>query len=99
MAEAETNSFRNLSEISVVTNYVSTLLNADRCCQKDIGVITPYNCQKENIKATFQAQKWSDIEVGSVEYFRGREKQIVIASMVRSDKHFGLGFVRENKVK
>lgn len=49
--------------------------------------------------------KLSEIEVGTVEVFQGREKRIIIISTVRSkpsllklDKQYNLGFVRNEKV-
>ena len=63
----------------------------------DIGIITPYKRQVNLIKKRLQDRLWSrEIEVGSVEQYQGREKSIIIVSLVKS--FAGLGFVRNPRV-
>lgn len=73
--------------------------------EKDIGIVTPYKRQVYRIKEKLKSKNWSEIEVGTVEAFQGREKRIVIISTVRAqysllhyDKTYSLGFVNSDKV-
>ncbi|KAI9084774.1 hypothetical protein K1719_033180 [Acacia pycnantha] len=66
----------------------------------DIGVITPYRQQEVKIKNVLESWDLLDVKVGSVEQFQGQEREVIIASTVRStyrhnkfDKAFSLGFV------
>ena len=53
--------------------------------KKYIGIITPFKLQEKLIKQKLMKMKtMSDIEVGTVQKFQGREKPIIIMSTVRS---------------
>jgi helicase MOV-10 len=61
----------------------------------DIGIISPYKAQIIRLKQTFE--KLSEIEIGTTEYFQGREKNIIIISTVKS--HAKIGFLNNEKVR
>ncbi|KAL9921358.1 mov10 RISC complex RNA helicase isoform 1-T2 [Glossina fuscipes fuscipes] len=63
--------------------------------QTDIAIISPYKQQCERIKKQLREKQWTDVEIGTVNSFQGREKHIVIISLVRS--FTSLGFVDEPK--
>uniref|UniRef100_A0A1B0B4F2 Uncharacterized protein n=1 Tax=Glossina palpalis gambiensis TaxID=67801 RepID=A0A1B0B4F2_9MUSC len=63
--------------------------------QTDIAIISPYKQQCERIKKQLREKQWTDVEIGTVNSFQGREKHIVLISLVRS--FTSLGFVDEPK--
>ncbi|XP_055011707.1 RNA helicase Mov10l1 [Boleophthalmus pectinirostris] len=85
------------------------------CCQlakklyepvnpSDIGIIAPYRKQCEKIRLLLNKVGLSDIKVGSVEEFQGREYLVIILSTVRSnesvpsdDLQSSLGFLSNPK--
>ncbi|PVF97087.1 P-loop containing nucleoside triphosphate hydrolase protein [Serendipita vermifera] len=101
MREANSPSFFNVEEASLVKNYVQRLKDDRglRLTDEHIGVISPYNAQCGKIRKILQKFA-SGIKVGSVEEFQGQERRIIILSTVRSslefvqsDIHHTLGFV------
>ncbi|WP_297473574.1 IGHMBP2 family helicase [Persephonella sp.] len=55
---------------------------------EDIGVITPYKDHEEYLKRLLP-----DIEVKTVDGFQGREKEVIIISLVRSNLDEEIGFL------
>lgn len=90
-------SFYNPGEIVAIECYVNLLLkegiNGRKIEQEDIGIISPYKAQIIRLKQNFQ--KFSEIEIGTTEYFQGREKNIIIISTVKS--HARIGFLSNEK--
>ncbi|KAM8711194.1 hypothetical protein ACLKA7_000345 [Drosophila subpalustris] len=89
-----TSSFNDL-EANIVCWMVLKLLcdglgNGHKVKQEDIGIITPYLAQCKVINRKLRDRHQNNVEVGSVESYQGREKTIIIASMVSSFKstHF-----------
>lgn len=67
-----------------------------RIKETDIGVVTPYKSQHENlVERLHRAHNWTGILIGSAEVFQGKERKIMIISTVRSDR---LSFVSEPRV-
>lgn len=93
-----TSSF-NYGEIDILVDYVEELLETEfdskLLTQNDIGVITPYLAQLARLKKALQP--WPDIEMGTAEYFQGREKRVILISTVKSGG--GIGFLRNERVK
>ncbi|XP_060655088.1 putative helicase mov-10-B.2 [Drosophila nasuta] len=92
-----TSSFNEL-EAQVLVWYVKLLLNYGlgnniRVEEQDIGVVAPYNAQGKVIKELLHNQGYMHVEVGSVENYQGREKNIIIATLVRS--FASIGFMRD----
>lgn len=52
--------------------------------EQDIGVITPFKAQQDKIVKFLKDANMGGVEVGTVESFQGREKNIIIISTVRS---------------
>ncbi len=63
----------------------------------DIAVITPYNAQIRLIKKAFEEVGIEGVEVGSVDGFQGREKEVVFLSTVRSNSLGAIGFVSDKR--
>lgn len=50
----------------------------------EIGIITPYNKQKEKLKSIFARYDLdAQIDIGSVESFQGQERKVIVVSTVR----------------
>lgn len=62
-----------------------------------IGVITPYRGQVKAIKEEIKNTEYSKVEISTVDSFQGREKEIIILSMVRSNHKHEVGFLKELK--
>ncbi|ALC42219.1 maker103 [Drosophila busckii] len=83
-----TSSFNEL-EASLVYSYVMHLMRNGlgggvMVKQEDIGVVTPYVAQCRLLSRSLSERGQRQVEVGSVEKYQGREKLIIIASLVSS---------------
>ncbi|XP_053208694.1 DNA-binding protein SMUBP-2-like [Panonychus citri] len=83
----------NEYEASIAALYVNYLINKG-VKPECIGIITPYNLQIELIKYRL-SRKYPDVEIRSVDGFQGREKEVIILSLVRSNAKKATGFLRE----
>nr|SZF06492.1 DNA-binding protein SMUBP-2-like isoform X4 [Psoroptes ovis] len=67
----------------------------------DIGVITPYRLQTILIDAAchkqFPKKIYDSLEINSVNEFQGREKNVIIYSMTRSNENYAIGFLSEER--
>lgn len=59
---------------------------------KDIAVITPY---KDQVDLLYHRSKKENLEINTVDGFQGREKELVILSLVRSNSRNDIGFLRD----
>ena len=98
--EADTSSKYNMGEASLVAVMVEKLKSLG-IRDSDIGVITPYNAQaimiRKSLRATATGASRSFCEVSTVDGFQGREKEVIIISMVRSNLHGEVGFLRNER--
>jgi len=79
----------NPLEAEFVVNLVDKFVKAG--AKEDyIGIITPYKDHEEYIKKLLKDKK---IEVKSVDGFQGREKEIIILSLVRANEKEQIGFL------
>ncbi|CAI2381697.1 unnamed protein product [Moneuplotes crassus] len=98
--EEDSGSKSNIGEGSLIKVMVERLkllgLN-----DSQIGVITPYNAQANLIRKALREEpsknKKSFCEVSTVDGFQGREKDVIIISMVRSNLHGEVGFLRNER--
>ncbi len=60
----------------------------------DIAIITPYVAQVKKLR-TMSTEK--GVEIGSVDSFQGREKEVVILSLVRSNETGEVGFLDDTR--
>ncbi len=81
----------NPLEAEFVKKLVEELLFLGVECQ-DIGVITPYKDHEEYMKRIIE-----DIEVKSIDGFQGREKEVIILSLVRANNNEEIGFLRDKR--
>ncbi|XP_047440152.1 putative helicase mov-10-B.1 isoform X2 [Mugil cephalus] len=99
--EANSPSFFNVSEIEVLIDYLTKLMETQgkkglpKLSAKDIGIIAPYRKQVEKIQKALKSvsalSRWNDLKelkVGSVEEFQGQERKIIMVSTVRSSINY-----------
>ncbi|XP_017077819.1 putative helicase MOV-10 [Drosophila eugracilis] len=94
--QTSTSSYNHL-EAQVLCWYVKRLINDGlgkrrKVSQEDIGIVAPYTAQGNLITKLLQKQGHRNVEVGSVETYQGREKPIILASLVKSFAN--MGFMR-----
>ncbi|ALC41335.1 maker59 [Drosophila busckii] len=82
----------NELEAHVVLWYIQQLLRRGldpqtKVAQRDIGVVSPYLAQCRLIELKLRQLGIRRLEVGSVESYQGREKPIIIVSLVSSFNH------------
>lgn len=92
----------NKCEIDVI---FKTLKDIDEECIKqniikEIGIIAGYQAQKSSIKKEYESQyksifKKITVEINTVDAFQGRETDIILYSIVRSNKDGNIGFLRD----
>ena len=89
----EEGSIFNMAEASLVLKLCKVLLRDLKCSQ--IGVITPYKAQERIIKAQLkEALAGQEIDVGTVDGYQGKEKDVTLLSCVRAKNTSGsIGFL------
>lgn len=99
-SSASGTSYLNRAEASLVEKMVTHFLNCG--IEPDqIGVITPYEGQRSYLvehmprSGALSGELYGAVEVASVDSFQGREKDLIILSCVRSNKHQGIGFLSD----
>lgn len=83
----------NEGEAALVAIYTSQLIESG-LNPADIAIISPYNLQVELIRMQLR-EKYPELEIRSVDGFQGREKEVVILSLVRSNPGGEVGFLAE----
>ncbi len=61
---------------------------------EDIAVISPYKAQINKINSKINQE---ELEVDTIDGFQGREKEVVIISLVRSNSDNEIGFLKETR--
>ncbi|XP_035377280.1 probable helicase senataxin isoform X1 [Electrophorus electricus] len=84
-------SFYNLKEVQLVLLLLS-LVREEQVVR--VGVITPYNAQKQHILEALKDSRSPSVEVNTVDGFQGRDMDCIIVSCVRAGSKMGsIGFV------
>ncbi|XP_054090988.1 putative helicase mov-10-B.1 isoform X2 [Zeugodacus cucurbitae] len=99
--DGDSGSCSNWDEIDLILNYVDNLLekglgDGRKLEETDIGIISPYRSQCLDIQEELNIGRKFQIETGTVETYRGKEKAVIIATFVRS-KTKSLGFLQNPK--
>lgn len=87
----EDHSWKNLKEARYIKKIID-YLEEKKVKPSAIGIISPYKAQTKEIK-----KKIKEIEVHTVDGFQGREKDLIIISLVRSNKNKNIGFLSDEK--
>jgi predicted DNA helicase len=88
----------NPKEAEFVVSLVEKFLK-NGAKEEHIGVITPYKDHEEYIKSLIKSEKCKvkseNLEVKSVDGFQGREKEIIVLSLVRANENEEIGFLND----
>ncbi|KAI5958095.1 hypothetical protein KGF57_002903 [Candida theae] len=84
----------NEMELGIVRSHIKKLMESG-VSPSDIGVIAPYAAQVQLLKK--QLGPDSLIEVSTVDGFQGREKEVIILTLVRSNDERDVGFLSEER--
>ena len=85
----------NEGEAAIVLYHVKELVEVG-VKPEDIAVVTPYNLQVEMLRHNMRSI-FPELEIKSVDGFQGREKEVVILSLVRSNTRREVGFLGESR--
>ncbi len=92
-----TDSKSNPLEALLVLAHVRSLISAGVHAE-NIAVITPYNAQLSYLSHDLGMKgEFPGLELGSVDGFQGREKEVVVLSLVRSNEAGEVGFLGEER--
>ena len=90
------NSRGNEGEVALVQTHVKELIENYGVSVDQIGVITPYNMQVQLLRKKL-LPSYPTLEIKSVDGFQGREKEVIIISMVRSNLRGEVGFLSDSR--
>ena len=83
----------NAGEVELVLKIVHSLLDAGiAAC--DLAILTPYMAQVKKFKAALSIP---GLEIGTVDGFQGREKEVTVLSLVRSNEKGEVGFLSDTR--
>ena len=91
-AVAHSESRSNPQEAVVVGHVVRALLD-EGLEPAQVGVITPYAGQVAQLSGVLSEAVLQGLEIDSVDGFQGREKDVIVVSLVRSNPLMEIGFV------
>ncbi len=91
--DEEERSRSNPGEVRIVKNEISRLI-ASGVSPRDIGVITPYRAQVRLLRREVDRK---GLEIDTVDGFQGREKEVILLSLVRSNDRGEVGFLSERR--
>jgi len=83
----------NENEALLVKHHVEMLIGSN-IPQSDIGIIAPYSAQVSLLKSLMREQ-YPGVEISTVDGFQGREKEVIVLTLVRSNDKFEVGFLKE----
>ena len=102
--DEEGSSRSNFSEAAKVLSIVDELLGIGDIQTTDIGIITPYNGQVRVLNDLFEqaggrefGEKYSGLEIKSVDGYQGREKEVIVFSTVRANEDGEIGFLKDKR--
>ena len=95
-ADGERGSCRNPDAAAATAREVRTLL-ARGVAATDIAVLTPYDAQRRLLREHLADAMAEGLRVDSVDAFQGREAQVVVLDLVRSNDRGEIGFLGETR--
>jgi len=87
----------NEGEADLVMQTIQELINDVGLKSQDIGVISPYSAQVNLVRKLVRQTGLPKVEVSTVDGFQGREKEVIVISMVRSNHNKQIGFLSNER--
>eukprot|EP01029_Cantina_marsupialis_P030820 TRINITY_DN84839_c0_g2_i2.p1 TRINITY_DN84839_c0_g2~~TRINITY_DN84839_c0_g2_i2.p1 ORF type:complete len:442 (-),score=144.07 TRINITY_DN84839_c0_g2_i2:127-1452(-) len=87
---------RNVKEAVTVATICRMMIEEGSLEPVDIAIVTPYNGQVSLLRHLLHS-KYPKIEIRSVDGFQGREKELIVLSMVRSNELREIGFLSDRR--
>jgi len=87
-------SYHNPTHRRIVTREIERLVGSG-IAPSDIAAICPYAAQTARLRQELSAPVDAGLEIGTVDGFQGREKEVVVFDMVRSNGDGDIGFLRD----
>ncbi|MBU9888779.1 MAG: AAA family ATPase [Candidatus Omnitrophica bacterium] len=99
--EEGTSSYYNSEEAKIVVRELERFLKAG-VPPSEVGLISPYSAQVKLLSSMVAGEpsgkeEMSTVEIDSVDAFQGREKEVVIVTLVRSNREGQLGFLTDTR--
>ena len=92
-----TDSKSNPNEALLILTHITSLITAG-IQPSDIAIITPYAAQLSYLSHELHIkEKYPGLEIGTVDGFQGREKEVVVLGLVRSNERGEVGFLSEER--
>lgn len=90
----ESESLRNTGEANLIVQIAQKIIEELSIQPSNIGIIAPY---KEQIYAIREASpvEWTSLDISTVDAFQGREKDVILLSLTRSNEEGELGFLKD----
>lgn len=85
----------NENEALLVKLHVKHLVGSN-VPEDAIGIISPYSAQVSLLKKIISSN-YPNIEISTVDGFQGREKEVIILTLVRNNENFEIGFLSEER--
>lgn len=85
----------NENEALIAKMQVENLIKS-KVSQESIGIISPYNSQVSILKKLIHV-KYPAVEISTIDGFQGREKDVIILSLVRSNDNKEIGFLKDER--
>lgn len=84
----------NFDERKVIIKLLNSIMKIDACQEMSFGIITPYQKQRQRLIYELKEVNGlsNNVEVGTIDSFQGRERDVIIISCVRTD---GVGFLSD----
>jgi DNA polymerase alpha-associated DNA helicase A len=95
--DPETLSKCNFGEVEICKIITDYLINKLKISSIDIGIITPYSAQVLTLSNSLNQENYPGLEISTVDGFQGREKEIIILSLVRSNEKNEVGFLADKR--
>ena len=95
--DTETLSNFNVAETELCKKIIDYLKDKLKVENNDIGIITPYSAQVANLSKKITQDEYRGLEISTVDGFQGREKEIIVLSLVRSNQKHQVGFLSDKR--
>ena len=95
--DTETLSSFNVAETELCKKIIDYLKDKLKVENNDIGIITPYSAQVANLSKKITQDEYRGLEISTVDGFQGREKEIIVLSLVRSNQKHQVGFLSDKR--